>query len=173
MENNENLEIDKVQSNEIDKVQPKENQVENNGKKVKKEKSPLTIKFGSFFLTFAILASIYTVVVLFSWIFFAAYFLILFVFSVITLFTIWANEDFRALFSKTNEAMEVVKNLYISLPYSYGVATLFSIIALVLFAVSKKGIRRTSGLILSIILVVICAVVGYFVIKTVIEGGIS
>lgn len=142
-------------------LQKKMKQPLNQPKEVEK-KTGLQI-FATILLVIGTIAAVYSLLIAASFILMIAFYLILVVVIILTLFTILFNEGFNKLLASGNQIVEFFYKLFPTLPYSYGIALGFCLLSFVLFAFSKKGHNRKTGMIASGIIslfVIVGGVVG-------------
>ena len=76
-----------------------------------------------------------------------------------TLFTLFLNEDFRALFDGGDETFEFIASLYQYIPYAAGISIGLSALSILIISLSKKTTNKVPMIVINSILIVIAIAV--------------
>lgn len=123
------------------------------------EKKMKTAKLGYTFSVIGFVIVLYSLFASLSFLITVLYFIFLFVIIILTLLTILLSEKFRSLMAVGETINEVSNFLALTVVYTLPIGFVLSLLGFQLL-ISKKGyFHRTTGLIFSIISIVICVLI--------------
>lgn len=119
--------------------------------------------FATVLMILGIILAFYTLFVSVSFILLLLFYLILIVGIILSLFTLLFNEEYMTLFQSGNQVAAFLSQLSPTLPYTYGISFGLFLISMILFGVSKKGKKRTAGMVVSGVLMGIELIIGLII----------